>query len=100
MSSVTGGQTLGAPFGTWPARLYLAVSAALIVWLAVVSSQPQGDASFAAVIPILFTAPTSLLILAIPDVSVGWLYAVLGASAVANAWLIDLVWRRLSSRKG
>ncbi|MCX5599610.1 hypothetical protein OOK29_15820 [Streptomyces phaeochromogenes] len=100
MSSVTGVQKLSAPFGTWPARLYLAVAAALIVWLAVVSSQPSGDASFAAVIPILFTAPTSLLILAVPDVSVGWLYAVLGASAVANAWLIDLVWRRLSSRKG
>ncbi|MFD3314431.1 SCO4225 family membrane protein [Streptomyces sp. NPDC058694] len=100
MSSVTGGQALSAPFGTWPARLYLAVSAALIVWLAVVSSQPQADASFAAVIPILFTAPTSLLALAIPGGSVAWMYAVLAASAMVNAWLIDLVWRRLSSRKG
>jgi hypothetical protein len=99
MSSVTGGQTLGAPFGTWPARLYLALSAALIVWLAVVSSQPTDDASLAAVIPILFTAPTSLLVLAAPD-GVAWLYAVLGASAMVNAWLIDLVWRRLSSRRG
>ncbi|MGP4047929.1 SCO4225 family membrane protein [Streptomyces sp. 2A115] len=100
MSSVSAGRMSTTPFGTWPSRLYLAVCAALIVWLAVVSSQPHDDASFAAVIPILATAPTSLLVLAVPDGATAGLYAVLAVSAVVNAWVIDLVWQRLGSRRG
>ncbi|MCX4911368.1 SCO4225 family membrane protein [Streptomyces sp. NBC_00878] len=100
MSTVTEGRTLGAPFGTWPARLYLAASAVLIVWLAVVASQPQDDANFAAVIPFLFTAPTSLVALAVPDISMAGLYVVLVVSTLANAWVIDIVARRFSGRRG
>jgi hypothetical protein len=89
-----------ALFGTRPARLYLAVCAALIVWLAVVSAQPHQDASMAAVIPLLVTAPTSLLVFAVPDGATAGLYVVLAASAVVNAWLIDLAWRRIGGRRG
>ena len=100
MSSVTEGRPLSAPFGTWPARLYLAVCAGLIVWLAVVSAQPQDDASLAAVVPLLFTAPTSLLALALPDGATAGLYVVLSASAIVNAWLLDVFYRRLTGRRG
>ncbi|MBV1939316.1 hypothetical protein [Streptomyces sp. BV286] len=100
MSSVLGARMSATPFGTWPARVYLAVCAALIVWLAVVSSQPQDDASLAAVVPLLLTAPTSLLVLAVPDGMTAGLYAVLVMSAVVNAWVIDVIWRRLGSRRG
>jgi hypothetical protein len=100
MSSVIGERTLGTPLGTWPARLYLAVCAALIVWLAVVSAQPHEDASFAAVVPLLVTAPTSMLVLAVPDGATAGVFAVLAVSAVVNAWLIDMGWRRLSGRRG
>lgn len=100
MSSVSEGRTVPVAFGSWPARLYLAVCAGLIVWLAVVSSQPQEDGSFAAVVPLLFTAPTSMLALALPDGATAGLYAVLSASAVVNAWLLDVFYRRLRSRRG
>ncbi|MFI2645355.1 SCO4225 family membrane protein [Streptomyces sp. NPDC018610] len=74
----------------WLSAVYLLVTAAVCVWVAVdwelVAHQ---DASFAAVWPLALTAPVSLLLLLVPGDSV-FVYAacvVLGVGV--NAWLLQ-----------
>jgi hypothetical protein len=49
------------------ALVYLALCAALLVWAVVVSTGDNSDESMAGVIPLLATAPASLVLLALPD---------------------------------
>lgn len=53
---------------TTPAALvYLALCAALLIWALAVSAGDSSDESMAGVIPLLATAPFSLVLLALPD---------------------------------
>ncbi|MDG9700727.1 SCO4225 family membrane protein [Streptomyces sp. DH37] len=83
----------------WPARIYLAVCAALVLWVVLDAAFVQHeDASMAGVWPLAATAPTSLLALAVPlpDGPAGavLLLALVGAAAVVNAWAFSAVLRR------
>lgn len=69
------------------ALLYLAVCAGLLVWAVVVSSLDDPDASLAGVVPILATAPVSLIVLCLPD-HASMLYLAVGLGAVADALFI------------
>lgn len=84
----------------WVSRGYLAVCAALLVWVALDATLVQHeDASFAAVWPWLVTAPTSLLFALLPsgDGAAGVLLYVVSVlvAAVVNSWAISAVLRRL-----
>ncbi|WP_343243775.1 hypothetical protein [Streptomyces sp. SID13726] len=80
---------------TSPAALiYLALCAALLVWAIVVTVGDSSDESMAGVIPLLATAPCSLVLLALPD---GWVMVVLAVAfgAVVNATVIGWCARML-----
>ncbi|MEV7425800.1 MULTISPECIES: SCO4225 family membrane protein [unclassified Streptomyces] len=75
--------------GSVLARGYLVVCAALLVWTVVVDMGDNPDASFAGVIPIIATAPVSLIMLVLPDhSSMFFLPVCLGAlvNAVIIGW--------------
>lgn len=74
------------------ALAYLALCAALLVWALIASA--TSDESMAGVIPILATAPASLVLLFLPD-HVTMTMAAIAFGALANATLIGLCARAL-----
>ncbi|SFK99930.1 SCO4225 family membrane protein [Streptomyces pini] len=86
-----------------PARIYLAVCAALVLWVVLDATVvPHEDASMAALWPVAATAPTSLLALAVPlpDGPVGGalLLGLVSLAAVVNAGVFSAVLRRFRTR--
>lgn len=80
------------------ALVYLAVCAALLIWALIVSTADTPDASLAGVIPLLATAPVSLVLLALPDHGAMFILSVL-LGALANAALIGWCARALGRRE-
>ncbi|MET4924620.1 hypothetical protein P3L51_20060 [Streptomyces sp. PSRA5] len=76
------------------ALVYLAVCAVLLVWAFVVSAADSTDESMAGVIPILATAPASLVLFALPDNTAMIVVAVV-LGALVNATVIGLCARAL-----
>ncbi|WP_435834156.1 SCO4225 family membrane protein [Streptomyces albogriseolus] len=76
------------------ALVYLGVCAALTVWAFVASAGENEDASFAGVIPVLATAPGSLVGLALPGGLPTFVFAVV-MGALVNAAVIGWCSRRL-----
>jgi len=84
--------------GDWLSRGYLAVVCALLAWAwADASFFPYDDASFAAVVPALFTAPASLLFVLLPEGTEGSYFGLVTAAAVLNATAITLLARAARS---
>ncbi|MCG3043770.1 SCO4225 family membrane protein [Streptomyces fenghuangensis] len=86
-----------------PARIYLAVCAALVLWVALDAAfVPHEDASLAGVWPVAATAPTSLLALAVPlpdgPVGAALLLGLVSLAAVVNAGVLSAVLRRFRTR--
>ncbi|MFJ8182734.1 SCO4225 family membrane protein [Streptomyces sp. NPDC096105] len=81
-------------YGDVFALVYLGVCAALTVWAIVVSAGDNEDASFAGVIPVLATAPGSLVGLALPGGIPTFAFAVV-MGALINAGVIGWCSRRL-----
>ncbi|MET9501576.1 hypothetical protein ABZY42_07510 [Streptomyces sp. NPDC006622] len=80
------------------ALVYLAVCAVLLVWAVAVSVTDDSGESMAAVIPLLATAPASLLLLALPyDGAAVFLLAV-AFGALVNALVIG--WCSRALRRG
>lgn len=69
------------------ALVYLAVCAALLVWAIVVSTGDSSDESMAGVIPLLATAPASLVLLVLPDHAAMLVVSVI-LGALTNATII------------
>ncbi|MBP0459864.1 SCO4225 family membrane protein [Streptomyces montanisoli] len=88
---------LAAAVDNWFSRCYLIVMAAVLVWVAIDTLfVPHADASMAGVWPFFLTAPTSLLLLAVPGLD-GWgLLAGMAVAAVVNATLLGLLVRALA----
>lgn len=85
-------------FGDVLALVYLGLCAALLVWAIGVPVVEAGeDASFAGVIPLLATAPVSLVFLGLPGGVVTFIGAVVG-SALLNAAVIS--WCARTLRRG
>ncbi|MFE7810442.1 SCO4225 family membrane protein [Streptomyces sp. NPDC057433] len=85
-------------FGDVFALVYLGVCAALLVWALVVTAAGDGsDASFAGVIPLLATAPVSIVLLLLPGGPMTVIAAVVGG-ALANAAVIG--WCARTLRRG
>lgn len=80
--------------GDTAARLYLAVCAAALVWALVVTATDSSDESMAGVIPLLATAPVSLVLLALPDHPATLVVAVV-LGALVNAMVIGWCARAL-----
>lgn len=76
------------------ARVYLAVCAVLLVGAYVVSATDSSDESMAGVIPVLATAPVSVLLFVLPDSTAAIIVAV-AAGALVNATIIGLCARTL-----
>ncbi|MDX3129532.1 hypothetical protein PV367_06880 [Streptomyces europaeiscabiei] len=76
---------------------YLGVCAVLLVWALVVTAGESTDASMAGVIPLLATAPVSLVLLVLPDNLVMAIIAVALGAAV-NAAIIG--WCTRALRRG
>ena len=76
---------------------YLAICAALLVWALVDVSADSPDASLAAVIPLLATAPWSFVLLFLPDGDAMLVVAVV-AGALVNATAIG--WCSRALRRG
>jgi hypothetical protein len=92
----TSQRILTAAAGNVWSRVYLGVTLALLIGVWVNSHLvTHADASFAGIFPILFTAPTSLLLLAIPGVEGLGAFLLIVLAAVINATLIGLVVSRL-----
>ncbi|MEU6348253.1 hypothetical protein ABZ896_02875 [Streptomyces sp. NPDC047072] len=80
---------------TTPAALvYLALCAALTIWAVVVTATDTTDESMAGVIPLLATAPLSLVFLALPD-GTPMLILALALGALTNATFIGWCARTL-----
>ncbi|MER5429821.1 hypothetical protein [Streptomyces sp. NPDC002588] len=90
---------------TGPARLrhaltdvfalaYLAVCAALLIWALVVTATDDSGESMAGVIPLLATAPASLILLFLPD-HVTMTVAAIAFGALCNAAVIGWCARML-----
>ncbi|MEU5342177.1 MULTISPECIES: SCO4225 family membrane protein [unclassified Streptomyces] len=76
---------------------YLGVCAVLLVWALVVTAGESTDASVAGVIPLLATAPASLVLLVLPDNSLILIPAIALGAAV-NAAIIG--WCTRALRRG
>ncbi|MFJ2090704.1 SCO4225 family membrane protein [Streptomyces sp. NPDC087901] len=76
------------------ALVYLVVCAALLVWAFVVSAGDESGESMAGVIPLLATAPASLVLLMLPGGSVV-IVAAVALGALANAAVIRWCGRAL-----
>jgi hypothetical protein len=76
---------------------YLGVCAALLAWALVVTIGDSSDESMAGVIPLLATAPASLVLLVLPDSIVMAVVAV-ALGAVVNAEIIG--WCTRALRRG
>ncbi|MET9919273.1 hypothetical protein ABZZ04_19560 [Streptomyces sp. NPDC006435] len=79
------------------ALVYLAVCAALSVWAVVVTVHDSSGESMAGVIPLLATAPASLVLLVLPDHAAMFVVAV-ALGAVVNAAVIG--WCSRALRRG
>ncbi|WP_447038398.1 SCO4225 family membrane protein [Streptomyces sp. DSM 118878] len=77
------------------ALAYAVVCAGLLIWAVVVTALDTTDESMAGVIPILATAPTSLLFLALPD-GPGYFIAAVVVGTLVNAAVIRWCGRALS----
>ncbi|MCX2922339.1 SCO4225 family membrane protein [Streptomyces sp. NEAU-W12] len=85
-------------FGDVFTLVYLGVCAALLVWALVVTVAGDGpDASFAGVIPLLATAPVSIVLLLLPGGPMTVIAAIVGG-ALANAAVIG--WCARTLRRG
>ncbi|MVO85282.1 hypothetical protein GPA10_11080 [Streptomyces sp. p1417] len=80
------------------ALVYLALCAGLLVWALVVSSIDTPDASMAGVVPVLATAPASLILLVLPEHSAMFIVSV-AVGALANAAVIGWCARTLSRHR-
>ncbi|MDT6986516.1 SCO4225 family membrane protein [Streptomyces lusitanus] len=100
----------GHPDRTLPARLrhlygdafalaYLGACAALTVWALAASTAENEDAFLAGVIPVLATAPVSVVALALPGGVPSFVLAV-ASGALVNAAIIGWCGRRLRGRAG
>ncbi|ANS66685.1 hypothetical protein SLINC_4461 [Streptomyces lincolnensis] len=69
------------------ALIYLALCAVLLGWALVVSLTDDSGESMAAVVPLLATAPASLVVLALPDGAAPLILAIV-FGALANATVI------------
>ncbi|MFI6856816.1 SCO4225 family membrane protein [Streptomyces sp. NPDC050416] len=79
------------------ALVYLAACAILLAWALVVTLADGTDESMAAVIPLLATAPVSLVLLLLPDHG-SMLVAAVVLGALANALIIG--WCARALRRG
>ncbi|GAA2662488.1 SCO4225 family membrane protein [Streptomyces vastus] len=77
--------------------VYLVVCAVLLVWALVVTVADSSDESMAGVIPLLATAPASLVFLVLPDNNVMFISAV-AIGAEVNAAIIG--WCTRALRRG
>ncbi|MEV0223110.1 hypothetical protein [Streptomyces sp. NPDC050704] len=77
--------------------VYLGVCAVLLVWALVVTAADSSDESMAGVIPLLATAPTSLVLLVLPDNDV-MLIPAIALGATVNAAIIG--WCARTLRRG
>ncbi|WP_030567680.1 SCO4225 family membrane protein [Streptomyces aureocirculatus] len=77
------------------ALVYLVICAGLLVWALIVSSADTPDASMAGVVPLLATAPASLVLLVLPDHSAMFIVSVV-VGALVNASVIGWCARTLS----
>ncbi|GAA2417441.1 hypothetical protein GCM10010420_54720 [Streptomyces glaucosporus] len=86
----------------WIARGYLALCAALLLWVAFDTAFVQHeDASLAGVWPVVATFPAGLAVLAGPEegaAAVASYFVLVPAAAVVNAWLLSAVLRRWRGR--
>ncbi|MFD7284763.1 SCO4225 family membrane protein [Streptomyces sp. NPDC059863] len=80
--------------GSVLARVYLAVCAVLTVWAVVVSLGDNPDASFAGVVPLIATAPVSLIVIVLPD-HTSMIFIAIGLGALVNAVVIGWCARAL-----
>ncbi|MFP8963060.1 SCO4225 family membrane protein [Streptomyces nanhaiensis] len=89
-------RAVSAVAGTWTARAYLALCGALLLWVSadafLVSHE---DASMAGVVPVLATAPLSMLLLVAPGEGILTYLSIVVVSALANAALINWCVRAL-----
>ncbi|WP_405870880.1 MULTISPECIES: SCO4225 family membrane protein [unclassified Streptomyces] len=76
------------------ALVYLALCAGLLVWALVVTAGDGSGESMAGVIPLLATAPASLVLLVLPDGAAMLVLAVV-VGALVNATVIGLCARAL-----
>jgi hypothetical protein len=76
------------------ALVYLAACAILLAWALVVTLADSSDESMAAVIPLLATAPVSLVLLVLPDHGSMLVTAVV-LGALTNALIIGMCARAL-----
>ncbi|HET6860661.1 MAG TPA: hypothetical protein VFH94_26635 [Streptomyces sp.] len=77
--------------------VYLGACAALLVWAWAVTVGDTSDESMAGVIPLLATAPASLVVLVLPESSVMFIAAIVFGAAV-NAAIIG--WCTRALRRG
>jgi len=77
------------------ALAYAVICAALLIWALVVTAMDTTDESMAGVIPLLATAPTSLLFLALPE-GAGYFVAAVVVGTLINAAVIRWCGRALS----
>ncbi|EMF26632.1 SCO4225 family membrane protein [Streptomyces pseudogriseolus] len=100
----------GRPDRTLPARLralygdpfalaYLGACAALTAWALAASAGHNEDASLAGVIPVLATAPVSVIALALPGGAPSFVLAV-ASGALVNGAVVGWCGRRLRGRTG
>ncbi|WP_037732786.1 SCO4225 family membrane protein [Streptomyces megasporus] len=84
-------RALAAVAGTWTARGYLALCAALLLWtLFDAAFVHHEDASFAGVFPLLATAPPSLLMISVlPWEGTAFYLSVCAVSALINAAVLN-----------
>ncbi|MFJ9031628.1 SCO4225 family membrane protein [Streptomyces sp. NPDC102274] len=92
-------RTVRHALGSVLARVYLAVCAALVIWAVVVSLGDNPDGSFAGVVPLIATAPVSLIVLLLPDHS-SMIFIAIGLGALVNAVLIGWCARALGQGRG
>ena len=88
-------RALGAVAGSRASRIYLLVVLALLVWVAVDAAfVHHEDASLAAAVPMLATAPFGFAVALLPESSPVGYFLVIGAAALIDAFLIGLLTRR------
>ncbi|MFC9648816.1 MULTISPECIES: SCO4225 family membrane protein [unclassified Streptomyces] len=92
-------RTVRLALGSVLARVYLGVIAALAIWAVVVSVGDNPDASFAGVVPLIATAPVSLLVIVLPD-HTSMIFFAIGLGALVNAVLIGWCARALGQGRG
>ncbi|PJE95494.1 hypothetical protein CUT44_23110 [Streptomyces carminius] len=84
-------RVLTAVAGTWTARGYLALCGALLIWAAFDTAfVDHEDASFAALWPLLATAPTSVLLVFLPPAgNLAGYVLLISVAALVNAAVLN-----------